>query len=362
MKKFGIDISHWQGNFDFNKAIKEGVEFVIIKGGGGDDGLYTDSKFNRNYNEAKAKGLPVGAYWFSKALTVAESEREAEYFYNNVIKGKQFELPVYMDVEHAAMLKLGRRTLTNIVKAFCEKMEAFGCWVGIYSTPYAFRAYMIDEELTKYAHWVAQWAKECTYSHTECLGMWQFGGETNLIRSNKIAGVTCDQNYMLVDYPALIKAAGLNGFAKTATEQAKPANNINVGDKVKISTDATVYGTNNKFAPFVYETTLYVRDIDGDRVVISTQPTGAVTGAVHKKFINAKTAIEQAMPANNIGVGDKVKISTDATVFGTSNKFAPFVYKTTLYVRDIDGDRVVISTQPTGAVTGAVHKKFIKKG
>lgn len=222
MKKFGIDISRWQGNFDFNKAINEGVEFVVIKGGGGDDGLYTDSKFNRNYNEAKAKGLPVGVYWFSKALTVAESEREAEYFYNNVIKGKQFELPVYMDVEHAEMLKLGRRTLTNIVKAFCEKMEALGCWVGIYSTPYAFRAYMIDEELTKYAHWVAQWAKKCTYEHTECFGMWQFGGETNLIRSNKIAGVTCDQNYMLVDYPALIKAAGLNGFTKTATEPAKP--------------------------------------------------------------------------------------------------------------------------------------------
>ena len=59
MKKFGIDISRWQGDFDFNKAVAEGVEFAIIKGGGGDAGLYTDAKFERNYREAKAKGLPV---------------------------------------------------------------------------------------------------------------------------------------------------------------------------------------------------------------------------------------------------------------------------------------------------------------
>ena len=49
MQQFGIDISKWQGNFDFNSAVNEGVTFAIIKGGGGDDGLYTDSKFKRNY-------------------------------------------------------------------------------------------------------------------------------------------------------------------------------------------------------------------------------------------------------------------------------------------------------------------------
>ena len=41
--------------------------------------------------------------------------------------------------------------------------------------------------------------------------MWQYGGETNLIRSNQVAGKTVDQNYMLVDYPAMIKSKGLNG-------------------------------------------------------------------------------------------------------------------------------------------------------
>ena len=48
MQKFGIDISHWQGDFDFKKAKLEGVQYVILKCGGGDSGLYKDSKFERN--------------------------------------------------------------------------------------------------------------------------------------------------------------------------------------------------------------------------------------------------------------------------------------------------------------------------
>ena len=45
-QKFGIDVSHWQGSFDFARAkSKEGVEFAVIKAGGADAGLYKDSQF-----------------------------------------------------------------------------------------------------------------------------------------------------------------------------------------------------------------------------------------------------------------------------------------------------------------------------
>ncbi len=214
MKMFGVDLSRWQGNFNFSKAISEGVQFAIIKGGGGDAGLYVDSKFTRNYEEAKKKGLPVGVYWFSKALTVADAEREADYFFTKVLQGRQFELPVYIDVEHKRQLAVGKRRLTDIVKAWCSHLEGLGFWVGVYSSQAFFNAYMYDAELTRYAHWVACWASSCSYPYKDCFGMWQFGGDTNKIRTNRVAGVVCDQNYMLFDYPSAIKAAGLNGFTK----------------------------------------------------------------------------------------------------------------------------------------------------
>ncbi len=220
MKLFGIDISRWQGNFNFEAAIKEGIKFAIIKGGGGDDGLYVDSKFKRNYDEAKNKKLPIGVYWFSKALSINEAIKEADYFYDNILKDRQFELPIYIDVENKSQLSVGKRALTDIIKAWCERIENRGYWVGIYSSASYFSSYMYDDELQKFAHWVAQWSSRCNYTKS-CLGMWQFGGETNCIRTNKVAGVVCDQNYMLVDYPTKIKSAGLNGFSK-ATKPSVP--------------------------------------------------------------------------------------------------------------------------------------------
>lgn len=94
---------------------------------------------------------------------------------------------------------------------------------------------------------------------------------------------------------AKIKAAGFNCFI--TTKSGKPVDQddtntkvevsteINEGDKVKLTKDATVYGTTGTFKPWVYNSTLYVREINGDRVVVSTVKTGPVTGAVHKKHL-----------------------------------------------------------------------------
>lgn len=53
-QKFGIDVSHWQGSFDFAGAkSKEGVEFAVLKAGGADAGLYKDSQFEANYKNVR---------------------------------------------------------------------------------------------------------------------------------------------------------------------------------------------------------------------------------------------------------------------------------------------------------------------
>ncbi|MBO4853809.1 MAG: peptidoglycan-binding protein [Oscillospiraceae bacterium] len=212
MRAFGIDVSRWQGDFDFAKAKAEGVTFVIIKGGGGDDGLYVDDRFERNYAKARAQGLHVGCYWFSKALTAQQAKEEAAFFYDRCCKGKQFDLPVYIDVEHKSMLALSKKKLTDVILAWLTYMESYDMEPGVYSFLNAFRQHIDETKLGSIPRWVASWSKTCSY---QPLGIWQFGGETNLIRSNKIAGVVCDQDYMLTDYPAQIKAAGKNGFAVT---------------------------------------------------------------------------------------------------------------------------------------------------
>ena len=126
-----------------------------------------------------------------------------------------------MDVENKAQLALGKRRLTDVVKTWCQELEKRDMLPGIYSSRSYFDAYLYDSELTRYPHWVAAWGKSCSYAPQSCFGLWQFGGETNLIRSNKVAGVVCDQDYLLIDYPAQIKKEGKNGFPKPTDPDPK---------------------------------------------------------------------------------------------------------------------------------------------
>ena len=212
MQKFGIDISKWQKGFDFDKAKAEGVEFIILRG------AYSNSKdscFEDFYKSCKDKGIPVGVYHYSMAKSVMDAKKEAELMIG-ILKGKQFEYPIYLDVEDKAQAKLGKSVLTSIIKTYCDTLEDAGYYVGIYSTYLYLRDYTHIDKLDKYDKWIAQWSTRCTSKKP--YGMWQFGGETNKIRTNKVAGVTCDQNYAYKDYPAIIKKAGLNGFHKAGTK------------------------------------------------------------------------------------------------------------------------------------------------
>ncbi|MEK7389718.1 MAG: GH25 family lysozyme [Elusimicrobiota bacterium] len=58
----GIDVSHHQGEIDWQAVAKEGYRFVYIKATEGGD--FKDSVFQRNWAEAKLNGLAVGAYHF----------------------------------------------------------------------------------------------------------------------------------------------------------------------------------------------------------------------------------------------------------------------------------------------------------
>lgn len=89
---------------------------------------------------------------------------------------------------------------------------------------------------------------------------------------------------------AKLKAAGFDTYitteqGKAVSSSGSAAASLAVGDKVKLASNAPVYGSSTKFSSWVYSSTLYVRKISGNRIVISTQKTGAITGAVDKKYL-----------------------------------------------------------------------------
>ena len=62
-----------------------------------------------------------------------------------------------------------------------------------------------------------------------------------------------------------------------------------------------------------------------------------------------------------LNIGDKVRLLSGATYYDGAN-IPSWVFKKVLYVREKNKERIVISTQKSGAITGAVHIKFLEKG
>ncbi len=238
-QQFGVDLSTFQQGISFDVLVSEGVEFVILRGA---YHLTKDSEFENFYAQAKARNLPVGVYLYTIATTPQEAREEANFLISNVLRGKQFELPVYIDIEDERYYSRPKASNSAVVKAFCDTLEANNYFAGVYASTYFFATYLDDSQLKVYTHWVAQWSTQLTYPDMSVVGIWQFGGSTNRLRSPVIAGFNVDQNYMYKDFPSIIKSYGLNGFEREGTPVINPVTPpTNVGIIRKGDRNAGVY-------------------------------------------------------------------------------------------------------------------------
>ena len=225
MKK-GIDVSRWQSDIDWKKVKAAGIEFAIIQAGYGRELSQKDEKFEQNYSGCKSAGMPCGVYWYSYARTEAEAEQEAAVCLE-IIRDRQLEYPVFFDVEEPAVLRLGKAQVSKVVRAFLRKVEAAGWFVGLYMSAYQLRDYIEDDVKQRYTVWVAHYGVgKPDYSGS--YGMWQKSstGSVDGISGN----VGLDECY--TDYPARIKAKGLNGYQKqTAVPKVTKQVTLIIDDK-----------------------------------------------------------------------------------------------------------------------------------
>lgn len=203
----GIDVSKHNGVIDWNKAARDGIDFAIIRAGYGKTIKQKDPLFEQNYREAKANGVFVGAYYYSYAMTPDEAKLEAKCFIE-CIKGKQFEFPLYFDLEEQKQFALGKKAVSEIIRAFLSTVESYGYYVGLYMSRSPLMTYVEDDIRQRYSIWIAEWGPKVHYDGP--YGMWQRSekGFVNGINGN----VDLDISY--VNYPSVIRNAGLNGYTK----------------------------------------------------------------------------------------------------------------------------------------------------
>ena len=229
----GIDVSVHNGKIDWTKVKAVGIDFAILRAGYGKLAKQKDDRFDENYAGAKAAGIPVGAYWYSYATTIEEAKQEAAACLE-VLKGKQYEYPIWFDQEEKASFDTGKANCSAMVRAFCDTLEKAGYWAGLYMSRASLQDYIDDSVKSRYSLWVAEWCSKLNYSGS--VGIWQKSC------TGCISGISGDVDLDIAyqDYPSQIKAKGLNGFSKPDT--SPPSSDLPDAVTVKLEINGTLYG------------------------------------------------------------------------------------------------------------------------
>ena len=278
---FGIDISGWQTNVDYAKAVKDGgVRFAILRAGYGRQLNQKDVMFETHYAGMSEQGIPLGAYQYSYASDVAGARAEAAAMID-WLKGKAFALPVFYDLEDASVAKAGKATITEMALAWCAALEAAGYRAGVYANRSWFSDYIdVERVAAKHKIWCAQWSR--SQPALPKLDLWQFGGETNYIRSTNVPGFSgaVDQNY-------LVNEALISTVPTTSKPAAKPqAADPKIEGRIDTTKEVQIW-LNNTYSAGLFPDGLYGSLTKTALVKALQKELGVAADGIYGKKTNA---------------------------------------------------------------------------
>lgn len=148
----GFDVSHYQPNFDFQKARLEGNLFCFLKATEGS--TYVDKSFTSHWKNAKSAGLLVGAYHFFHPQS--DPIQQAKHFAQVVGPLSAEDLPCVLDWETtdnvpSAQDRLEAMAFLNEVKILTKKNPI------IYTGPYFAEALKLGTDFKQFPLWVAHY-------------------------------------------------------------------------------------------------------------------------------------------------------------------------------------------------------------
>ena len=206
----GIDISQYNTVKDLKAAKEAGYEFCIIRCTGFANQSkntmpYKDNKFEKHYALAKEAGLKVGAYAYVAPIPGVEPKAHADFILD-VLKGKSFEYPIYIDVESWKHYdKAGKTAYATYI---CGCIESHNAYVGIYGSDIStFKDMLNKERLYHFTWWVAKYSTQKPKYATENMHIWQFSDKGKV--PGIIGNVDLDECYK--DF-SVIERRGMNRF------------------------------------------------------------------------------------------------------------------------------------------------------
>lgn len=160
-----VDVSRWQGKIKMEgwQAIKgAGYKGVMLRACGNSASYnpskaYIDPTFETNYANAKTAGLNIGVYYFTKAMSEAEADKELAVL-RKALRGKELTMPVAVDMEDAMLTIHKPKDLTNLAAYHLEQIEKMGFFAQLYTyTSYANRFLEMERLAGRWDIWLADY-------------------------------------------------------------------------------------------------------------------------------------------------------------------------------------------------------------
>lgn len=159
---FGIDVSKYQGEIDWELVRESGVQFAMLRvasRGYGSGQLLLDDNFVKYAEGANKNGIKVGVYVYSQAVSELEAIEEAN-FAVAAVSNYHITYPIACDIEEvendtARTDELTADERTKIVKAFCDTVKTYGYKPVIYAERDMLISKLDMEVLKDYDVWLA---------------------------------------------------------------------------------------------------------------------------------------------------------------------------------------------------------------
>lgn len=180
----GVDISHYQGDIDWDdlrNAMIEGcpIRFIMIKATEGSSRV--DEKFNDNFYMAREYGYIRGAYHFWSNKSTA---REQAYFFLKKVRLEDGDLPPVLDVEHKPKDQSVEDFQRDVLTWLHIVEDKYHVKPIIY-TYYKFKEqYLNAPVFDDYLYWIAHYYVD----KVEYKGEWKFWQHTDVGRLPGIKG------------------------------------------------------------------------------------------------------------------------------------------------------------------------------
>ena len=206
-----IDVSRYQGEIDWAQVAAAGYKGAMLKTVSTNrklskraDGLYIDPTFEANYRNAKAAGLDVGVYYYTYATSEAKADAELALL-RQAVYGKEFSLPVCVDVEENKLKQLSTLDLSNLTAYALEQVEKMGFYAQLYTYTYYSN---MELDMGRLANRWDVWLSDTTGSTPKV------NYRYNAHQHNHhgcVPGITgdVDLNVTTLNYPKIIKTKGL---------------------------------------------------------------------------------------------------------------------------------------------------------